>query len=270
LEKRSQLNRRSRLLLASLIASVGLVASPSSLATSATVATAPRTAARADPPLRISSCTGSASQARRWVQLLYLRSLDRCAEGSASDVGITKFGDPATRAGYSRSAFRSLEAGRDWTGQAYEEVLNRPVDAAGRTYWANRLHAGTRFDVVEAGLAASPEFFRVAGGTNDDWVLAAYETLLARDPNAAESTYWTNQLNSGRSRLQTAVAFVQSHERRVQIVDLFGFGFVLHRSAGSADLEYWAGRLQSIDQLDLMARFVASPEAVTDVDDPNF
>ena len=85
-----------------------------------------------------------------------------------------------------------------------------------------------------------------------------------------ESLFWANQLNVGRSRLHTALRILQSRERRVLIVDVFGFGFVLHRSAGANDLGYWADQLRSIDQLDLMARFVASAEAVSKTDDPNF
>ena len=158
----------------------------------------------------------------------------------------------------------------DWTEQAYQEVLSRPSDAAGRTYWANRLRAGTRFDQVEAELSGSPEFYAFAGGTNNDWVLAVYETLLSRDPNAEESLFWANQLNIGRSRLHAALRILQSRERRVLIVDVFGFGFVLHRSAAANDLGYWADQLRSIDQLDLMARFVASAEAVSKADDLNF
>lgn len=218
----------------------------------------------------ISQCTGSASAPRRWVQMLYIRALVRCAEGAASDYGVTRFEPAATRNTYSRDVIRSQEGSDLWSDLAYQIVLGRDSDIGGRTYWANRVQAGLRFDVVEANLLGSVEFYQAAGATDDSWVHDVYVTMLDREPGPTEISFWVNRLHAARTRGSIALAIVSSHESRALTADIFGYGYVLHRSANPQDLDFWAERLLHIDQLDLTAQFVASDEGVADASDPAF
>ena len=59
-----------------------------------------RRGATAAPPTHVSDCTGSASPARRWVSLLYIRALFRCDSGPDSEFGIRHFDPDAVRGSY--------------------------------------------------------------------------------------------------------------------------------------------------------------------------
>jgi hypothetical protein len=41
----------------------------------------------------------------------------------------------------------------------YEQLLNRPADAAGMAYWLAQLQSGATAQTLEAALAASDEFY---------------------------------------------------------------------------------------------------------------
>lgn len=226
------------------------------------VALTPSPAAAA-PPTHISDCTGSASEVRRWVTLLYVRGLFRCDSAADSEFGVIHFEPASVRGGFSRAVFRSSEGSRKWAGQAYLLFLQRSADAAGSAYWTNLLHTGTRYDAFESNLIGSSEYFNHAGATNPAFVDAVYNDLLDRAPSGAEAAFWVGQINAGSTRAGVALSIDRSSERRRHIADIFGYTYILHRAAAVSDLTYWAGQQASgIDQLDLMAAFTASQEAV--------
>lgn len=227
--------------------------------------------ASADPPTHVGDCTGSASPARRWVSLLYIRALFRCDSGADSELGVTHFDPASVRGGFSHVVFRSTEGSRKWAAEGFRLYLQRSPDPSGSVFWTNQLHSGTRYDVFESGLIGSNEYFHKNGSSNPVLVDAMYQDLLQRTPSGAETSYWVAKLAGGASRGGVAVTVDHSSERRRLIADLYGYGYVLHRTASTADLNYWAGKqAQGLDQLDLSAAFTASNEAVTKANTPGF
>jgi Domain of unknown function (DUF4214) len=227
--------------------------------------------ASALPPTHVADCTGSASPARRWVALVYIRALFRCESGPDSELGIMHFDPDSVRGSYTRGVFRSTEASRKWAAQAFELFLGRNPDASGSAFWTNRLHTGTRYDEFESGLIGSNEYFHREGSTNANFVDGAYQDLLQRTPSVGETAYWVGRLTAGANRGSVTLTIDRSSERRRIIADLWGYGYVLHRSASSADLNFWAAKQATgIDQLDLSAAFTASPEAIRKANTPGF
>ena len=74
---------------------------------------------------------------------------------------------------------------------AYQTVLGRGPDAAGRAFWISRAGTGTARAQVARSLSASGEFRRRT-------VDATYLALLDRAPDAAGRTFWTNKLATTR------------------------------------------------------------------------
>lgn len=79
----------------------------------------------------------------------------------------------------------------------YQSVLGRTPDAAGRTYWINRLNGGTSVSQVARSLTASTEYRR-------NQVDAAYGRILDRPADPSGRAYWTNKL--GTTRIEVLLA----------------------------------------------------------------
>src|SRR6476620_12566950 len=156
--------------------------------------------AAAAPPTHVSDCTGSASPARRWVSLLYIRALFRCDSGPDSEFGIRHFDPDAVRGSYSRSVYRSTEGSRKWVAQAFVQFLRRNPDPGGSAFWTSHVHSGTRYDAFESTLIGSNEYFNNAGATNSNFIEAAYNDLLDRSAHTSEANFWLNRLAAGSTR----------------------------------------------------------------------
>ena len=74
---------------------------------------------------------------------------------------------------------------------AYQTVLGRGTDAAGKAYWVSKLNAGMSRAQFARTLVASTEFRRRT-------VDAAYQLVLGRAPDAAGRSYWTTKLATTR------------------------------------------------------------------------
>jgi uncharacterized delta-60 repeat protein len=162
--------------------------------------------------------------------------------------------------------FQATYGSLDNTGfvnQMYLNVLNRPADPGGLTYWIGLLNGGsTRGDVL-VGFSESPENIgnyagQVAGGLWDIDETAAsvarlYLGTLDRTPEVGGLSYWTDQLKTGAQTLQQAAAgFVGSPEFQGRYGSLDNNQFVnqlylnvLDRPAEPAGLAYWTGLLNS-------------------------
>jgi hypothetical protein len=97
-------------------------------------------------------------------------------------------------------------------GGYYQQYLGRPADAAGLNYWKSVWRAAGGPEIVEASMAASPEFFQDAGGTTSDWLSAVYQRVLNRAPDPQGFNYWLGQLASGTSETSVVLAFLESPE----------------------------------------------------------
>ena len=69
----------------------------------------------------------------------------------------------------------------------YTNVLGRPADSAGKTYWTKQLAAGTKRGTVMAGFSQSSEYTRKMAEQVD--VVMAYAGMLRRAPSSGELTF---------------------------------------------------------------------------------
>jgi hypothetical protein len=154
----------------------------------------------------------------------------------------------------------SQEAYQYFVTQAYQRFLSRTPDAQGVAYWVSELQGGLTDEQLEAGFAASPEFFQVNGGTNQGLVRGMYVTLLLRQPDQAGLDYWVGQLEGGAKVSAVAFGFTASPEREI-IRIMEDYVTYLGRQPDPAGLAFWLNAfLHGSTNENLVAGFVGSPE----------
>lgn len=136
--------------------------------------------------------------------------------------------------------YRGLQVDR-----AFIDVLRRPTDAAGRTYWIGRLRSGLVLRRLRANLYGSDEFFtRFGYGSNQSYVTAAYQHILGRNPDAAGGAYWVSLIESGTPRGTVADRFLNTPEARKVVVESHFLRFA-DRYPSSAEMATWDAQLAS-------------------------
>lgn len=100
----------------------------------------------------------------------------------------------------------------------YQAAFGRAPDAAGLSWNADLLRAGTSIDSLADAFLASAEF-KAHGGANlsdEAYVTELYENALGRAPDAAGYAGWLSALKSGAlDRGDLMVAFTQTEEAQV-------------------------------------------------------
>ena len=99
---------------------------------------------------------------------------------SASFAGSSEF----------RRTYGSLSNGA-FVDLVYRNVLGRPADAAGRTYWVRKLNAGTSRGQLMVNFSESGEYVRRQAGPVG--VVEVYAAMLHRSPTPGELTTWADQ-----------------------------------------------------------------------------
>jgi uncharacterized protein (TIGR03118 family) len=89
--------------------------------------------------------------------------------------------------------------------QAYLDLLKRPVDASGLSFWSNQLAQGQTDQQVATGIESSTEFRHVE-------VTNLYQQYLNRAPDANGLNFWTTDLADGATIEQVAAGIVGSQE----------------------------------------------------------
>jgi len=134
------------------------------------------------------------------VRLVYLELLGRCPDQAGFDHWTGRLNGGASASSFARSISATDEAVGRVVDDAYQTMLGRPADPSGRAFWVDRLQASGRYDQLLADLAASPEFWSKAGGTNTGFVTRVYDRLLGRTPDTAGLNHWVGRLDTGTSR----------------------------------------------------------------------
>jgi len=133
------------------------------------------------------------------VRLVYLELLGRCPDQVGFDHWTGRLDGGASASSFARSISATDEAVGRVVDDAYETMLGRSADSSGRAFWVGRLQASGRYDQLLADLAASPEFWSKAGGTNTGFVTRVYDRLLGRTPDTAGLNHWVGRLDAGTS-----------------------------------------------------------------------
>lgn len=178
-----------------------------------------------------------------YVDDLYLRFMGRPVDAS----GLTWWSTYLTDQGGLPSTVTHLlvttgEARRYQVGLLYQDLLGRSVDGSGRAYWSKFLVDGGRFDVLQAQLLGSDEFFAAAGGTNSAFVTALFRNaqVYDRSPSAAELLWWTTLLDSGQvTRTQVVLAQLRSDAVLKPSVAA-AYQDVLGRGLDKSGLDFWS------------------------------
>jgi hypothetical protein len=125
---------------------------------------------------------------------------------------------------------------------AYNDLLNRPPDAAGLASWVGQIKSGTPRSAIATALTHSAEYF----GTI---ISASYQQFLGRSPDAAGLSYWIGRMQNGLSDEHLQAGFIASPEYYLHAgntdkawVDALYLN-LLGRPADGAGESYWIKQL---------------------------
>ncbi|HVX12261.1 MAG TPA: DUF4214 domain-containing protein [Pirellulales bacterium] len=158
-----------------------------------------------------SALTHSDEYYRRLVASAYEELLGRAADPTGIGFWVGQFDLGMTDQQFDALLTGSTEyydrAGSDsaWIDAMYRDLLGRPADAQGQTYWLAQLQSGVSRTVIASQIAQTSE----AEGliiAND------YQHYLNRSPAPAETSYWVGQLATGLTYEDVIAALVGSQE----------------------------------------------------------
>jgi len=182
------------------------------------------------------------------VRLVYLELLGRCPDQAGFDHWTGRLDGGASASSFARSISATDEAVGRVVDDAYQTMLGRPADPSGRAFWVGRLQSTGRYDQLLADLAASPEFWSKAGGTNTGFVTRVYDRLLGRTPDTAGLNHWVGRLDGGTSRRALVLTLANLDEPLGRLVvdaydEILGRApFAAERTAGIAYLRATGSR----------------------------
>jgi hypothetical protein len=125
----------------------------------------------------------------------------------------------------------------------YQAYLGRTPGSSEAQWWVDKMIGGTSEEAVISAILGSPEFYQhsttlFTSGTNDQrFVSNLYSVILGRTPSANEISGWLSVLASARPA-GVVQGFVGSTEFRSNVIKAT-YTNLLHRSAGSAEVQYW-------------------------------
>jgi uncharacterized delta-60 repeat protein len=203
--------------------------------------------------------TGTPSQ--RFVTHVYFDLLQRPTDpaGLASWSGLLDSGQ-ANRT----QVVHMIEASPEYhllvINQIYGEYLRRSADPDGMFSWGMFLAAGGTVDQMRALVMGSPEYYQLAGGTNDAFVARVYGDVLGRAVDSGGQQTWDQALSAGADRGAVAGAIMRSTEGNGEEVQYL-YHWLLHRPADAAGLQGFSAELaQGTPVEQLIAILAGSPE----------
>jgi hypothetical protein len=159
-------------------------------------------------------------------------------------------------------AITVLSRNQAYVSALYLDLLQRPVDSVGLSYWSTLLDQGTPRTVVAQQLTHSPEYF----GTI---IRPAYHKFLGREADATGLAYWTNLMVNGLTDQQLEAGLIGSAEYYAraggtnQLWVEAMYQDLLGRRPDPAGESYWLALLAAgTDRATVAYGFAASPERV--------
>jgi hypothetical protein len=197
---------------------------------------------------------------QRYVLAVYQDLLGRLPDTGGLNHWVSQLDSATDRTAVAQQLTSSDEYLATVISPAYWQFLGREADQQGLAYWTDRMHKGLSDEGLETQFIASPEFYSHAGGTDQAWVLAMYQALLHRQPDAAGEEYWTQQLAREAKQSEVALGFATSDERESQhVVDIYQK--FLGRLAAPDEVNYWLQYFQKGGTNEqIIAQFVAADE----------
>jgi hypothetical protein len=147
-----------------------------------------------------------------------------------------------------------------YVSAVYFDVLQRPVDAVGLTYWSTQLDQGAPRSSVAQQITHSAEYFAIV-------IRAAYRKFLGRAADDAGLAYWINRMQNGLTDQQLEAGFIGSAEYYThsggtnQLWIEAMYHDLLGRSPDAAGEIYWLQKLAAgADRATVAYGFAASTE----------
>jgi hypothetical protein len=155
----------------------------------------------------------------------------------------------------------SKEYHTDLVEGMYEKFLNRQAGPAGLQVFVNMLGSGGTIEQVESIILGSPEFYKLSGGTVQEFVDALYRDLLGRALDPTGGKIWPQYIIQGQTRQQVAANVLASEEYLQDLVNGYYLEF-LYRQADTFGLNAFVEALQqgTPDQ-NVIADILASGES---------
>jgi hypothetical protein len=142
----------------------------------------------------------------------YQRFLGRVPDQEGLDYWVGRMvaglTDEQLEAGFiGASEYYQRAGGTDiaWIDAVYLDLLGRPADSDGETFWVNRLAQGADRSSVAFGFAASLE-------REAQHVDGLYRKFLDRVASSAEINFWVGQFAKGFTNEELVTGFVSSDE----------------------------------------------------------
>ncbi len=147
-----------------------------------------------------------------------------------------------------------------WVNQVYQDLLGRPADASGLAFWTDQLESDVSRQTVAQSILNSDEY-------KIRYIIHLFQTLLGRNPSAADVQPHLDFLRGGGTTLQLTANFLSSPEYffRTSGGDLSAyvthvFQDVLGRPADQRALQVWVPFLQSNSRFDFAMAVLQSAE----------
>jgi hypothetical protein len=201
----------------------------------------------------------------RFVCQVYVDLLGRMPDASGLSQWMAQLNAGTNRTAVVRGIESSAEYLNDLVGNWYSEYLGRRPSGNEGAGWVAALQRGASERSVQAGILGSGEFFSSQGhGTNQGWLSACYQDLLARPLDASGQAHWLGLLAAGQSRQQVAAQIMASGEYRAVFTSSL-FTRFLRRTASSSDVQPYVTELGNDGaEAQVRAQIVGSTEYFRD------
>ncbi|HEV3339503.1 MAG TPA: DUF4214 domain-containing protein, partial [Pirellulales bacterium] len=184
-----------------------------------------------------------------WIDKEYIDVLGRQPGPAELNYWVGQIDSGATPATVAQAIMQSDEHLAAVINQLYQQYLGRTADPGGTQYWSAIWRQNGGPELVQAGIIASPEYFKTAQtlypnlSPDQAWVTALYHNILGRDVDPQGLTYWTDYIQT-HSKQSVVLGFVTSDEYRLELINDWFVGY-LGRSVDSSAAQYWLGQLQA-------------------------
>ena len=179
----------------------------------------------ADPPSMTTMLVSSAESAMVVdpVNRLFLAYFGRSSDAAGERYWIDQLRNGAglrqvSSAFASSPEFRSTYGDLDdaaFVDLVYRNVLGRPADSTGRSYWTGQLRTGSSDrGALMLGFSESSEYRSVTANRNA--VIEAFLALVQRPPDTEALAHWTSQLGSGHPLTDLVATLLDSDEYRAR------------------------------------------------------
>lgn len=211
------------------------------------------TSAGASPARSPAACAPATTAEGAYVRALYAEILDRCPDAAGTAHWVAELRGGSSRWAVAEAIDTSTEnLGRDNVDPLFQELLGRAPTAAERGRWIDHIRRSHEDAVATASLLSSDEGYAAhtsaptAAGRDQEWLTAAYQRILDRDPDPTGRAAYTVRLGSpstAATRFRVAMSLEHSDANARSWVRA-ALAEALGRPADPSGIRYWTTWLE--------------------------